>query len=76
MAYVAEIFGSTLKRLRMQRGLTQYQLGALTKISTTFIGEMERGLKAPNLEAGRRHRARAASQCRRDGVGLLDESLK
>jgi len=51
MASVAEIFGSTLKRLRMQQGLTQYQLDALTKISTTFIGEMERGLKAPNLEA-------------------------
>ena len=51
MASVAEVFGSTLKRLRMQQGLTQYQLGVLTKISTTFIGEMERGLKAPNLEA-------------------------
>ena len=51
MAYVAEIFGSTLKRLRMQRGLTQFQLGALTRISTTFIGEMERGLKSPNLES-------------------------
>jgi transcriptional regulator with XRE-family HTH domain len=51
MATVAGVFGSTLKRLRMQRGLTQYQLGALTRLSTTFIGEMERGLKAPNLEA-------------------------
>jgi transcriptional regulator with XRE-family HTH domain len=51
MASVAEIFGSTLKRLRAQRGLTQYQLGALTRLSTTFIGEMERGLKAPNLES-------------------------
>jgi hypothetical protein len=26
MAYVAQVFGSTLKRLRMQRGFTQYQL--------------------------------------------------
>jgi transcriptional regulator with XRE-family HTH domain len=51
MASVAEVFGSTLKRLRTQQGLTQYQLGALTRLSTTFIGEMERGLKAPNLEA-------------------------
>jgi transcriptional regulator with XRE-family HTH domain len=51
MAYVAQVFGSTLRRLRMQRGFTQYQLGALTRLSTTFIGEMERGLKAPNLEA-------------------------
>lgn len=51
MATVAEVFGSTLKRFRAQRGLTQYQLGALTRLSTTFIGEMERGLKAPNLES-------------------------
>ena len=51
MATVAEIFGSTLKRIRMQRGITQKELGAFTRISHTFIGEMERGLKAPNLES-------------------------
>ena len=50
MGWVAETFGSTLRRLRMQRGLTQRELGAFTRISPTFIGEMERGLKAPNLE--------------------------
>jgi len=50
MATVAEIFGSTLKWIRMQRGITQKELGAFTRLSHTFIGEMERGLKAPNLE--------------------------
>jgi transcriptional regulator with XRE-family HTH domain len=34
----------------MCHGLTQKQLGALTKMSASFIGEVERGLKAPNLE--------------------------
>lgn len=29
---------------------TQKQLGALTKMSASFIGERERRLKAPNLE--------------------------
>jgi transcriptional regulator with XRE-family HTH domain len=51
MASVAEIFGSTLQRTRRQQGLTQRQLGTLTRMSTSFIGEMERGLKAPNLDA-------------------------
>ena len=51
MPSVAEIFGSSLRRIRTQRGITQKQLGAMTGMSHTFIGEMERGLKAPNLNA-------------------------
>jgi len=50
MATVAQVFGSTLQRIRTQRGITQRELGAFTRISPTFIGEMERGLKAPNLQ--------------------------
>jgi transcriptional regulator with XRE-family HTH domain len=51
MSTIAQIFGSTLQRMRAQRGITQRELGAFTRISPTFIGEMERGLKAPNLES-------------------------
>jgi transcriptional regulator with XRE-family HTH domain len=51
MPSVAEIFGTALRRIRTQRGLTQKDLGARTRMSHTFIGEMERGLKAPNLNA-------------------------
>jgi len=51
MGWVAQTFGSTLRRIRTQRGITHRELGAFTRISPTFIGEMERGLKAPNLEA-------------------------
>lgn len=49
MLSVAQIFGSTLQRARRQQGLTQKQLGKMTDTSHTFIGEMERGMKAPNL---------------------------
>jgi transcriptional regulator with XRE-family HTH domain len=49
MLSVAQIFGSTLQRVRRQQGLTQKELGTMTKTSHTFIGEMERGMKAPNL---------------------------
>jgi transcriptional regulator with XRE-family HTH domain len=51
MSSVAEIFGTALRRIRTERGITQKQLGAMTGISHTFIGEMERGRKAPNLDA-------------------------
>ncbi len=51
MPSVAEIFGSSLRRIRTRRGVTQKALGAMTGMSHTFIGEMERGLKAPNLNA-------------------------
>jgi len=49
MLSVAQIFRSALQRVRRQQGLTQKQLGKMTNTSHTFIGEMERGMKAPNL---------------------------
>lgn len=49
MQTVAELFGSTLRRIRKERGLSQEALAERTGLSTNFIGEMERGLKAPGL---------------------------
>jgi ribosome-binding protein aMBF1 (putative translation factor) len=46
---VAEMFGSRLWRVRKERGLSQERLAESTGLSTNFIGEMERGLKAPGL---------------------------
>jgi XRE family transcriptional regulator, regulator of sulfur utilization len=46
---VAALFGGTLRRLRQEKALSQERLGELTGLSTNFIGEMERGLKAPGL---------------------------
>jgi len=43
------LFGATLKRLRARRGLTQERVAELTGISTNFVSELERGLKAPGL---------------------------
>lgn len=49
MQTVAELFGASLRRVRHERGLSQERLAELTGLSTNFVGEMERGLKAPGL---------------------------
>jgi len=46
---VAKLFGVSLKRIRTKRGMTQERLAELTGISTNFVSELERGLKAPGL---------------------------
>lgn len=49
MQTVAELFGSALRRVRRERGLSQEALAEATGLSANFVGEMERGLKAPGL---------------------------
>jgi transcriptional regulator with XRE-family HTH domain len=46
---VAELFGVALKRVRHKRGLSQEALAEAAGLSANFVGEMERGLKAPGL---------------------------
>jgi transcriptional regulator with XRE-family HTH domain len=45
----AQLFGSALRRIRREKGLSQERLAELTGLSTNYVGEMERGLKAPGL---------------------------
>lgn len=49
MQTVAKLFGASLKKIRTKRGLTQERVAELTGISTNFVSELERGLKAPGL---------------------------
>jgi transcriptional regulator with XRE-family HTH domain len=46
---VAQLFGSRLRTIRREKGLSQEALAEKTGLSTNFVGEMERGLKAPGL---------------------------
>ena len=43
------IFGSTLRRLRVERGLSQEQLADLANLHRNHIGHIERGEKTASL---------------------------
>lgn len=43
-------FGSVLRRLRQERGLSQEELAALVDVSPSHISRMESDMKVPSLE--------------------------
>lgn len=45
----AEIFGSTIRRLRLERGWTQEHLAHAAGLTTTYVGQVERGAKVASL---------------------------
>ena len=44
-----EIFGTTVRRLRTDRGWTQEDLAHAAGLTTTYVGQVERGDKVPSL---------------------------
>lgn len=43
------VFGEVLKRLRIERKLSQAQLGKRSGVDQTYISFLERGLRQPTL---------------------------
>lgn len=44
-----EVFGSLIRKLRTERGLTQELLAERTELSVSYIGFIERGENVPTL---------------------------
>jgi len=44
-----ESFANVLKKLRMQKGLSQEELAFKANLHRTYISQLERGLKSPTL---------------------------
>jgi transcriptional regulator with XRE-family HTH domain len=45
----AEIFGKTLRRLRLSRELTQERLAGAAGLTTGYVNTVERGVQVPSL---------------------------
>jgi transcriptional regulator with XRE-family HTH domain len=45
----AEIFGLTIRRLRLERQWTQEHLADAAGVTTTYVGQVERGSKVASL---------------------------
>ena len=44
---IKQIVGDNIRFIREKKGLTQEELSVLTKMSKTFLGDIERAQKAP-----------------------------
>ncbi len=49
MADIKQKFGKHLRKLREGRGLTQESLADKAKLHSTYIGQIERGVRNPSL---------------------------
>jgi transcriptional regulator with XRE-family HTH domain len=50
MGRLAQAFGSNVRRLRQDRGLSQEALADLVELAVTYVGQIERGRRNPTLE--------------------------
>jgi transcriptional regulator with XRE-family HTH domain len=48
-AELVRIVGKNIRRLRLQKGMTQEQLAFETEIDLTYVGGIERGRRNPSL---------------------------
>ena len=46
---ILKAFGTRIKVIRLQRGLSQEQLGLIAELDRTYISGIERGLRNPTL---------------------------
>lgn len=47
-------FGAEVRRLRIERGLSQEALSAMAGLDRTFISMVERGVRKPTLDSAQR----------------------
>ena len=48
-ARVGQVFGGTIRQLRLERQWTQEDLADAAGLTTTYVGQVERGQKVPSL---------------------------
>ena len=48
---IKKVFGGNLRRIRLEKGLTQESLEAISGFDRSYIGGLERGVRNPSLTA-------------------------
>jgi transcriptional regulator with XRE-family HTH domain len=51
---VTQVFGSAVKKARLEKGLSQEQLAAKSGLDRTYISGVERGARNPSLKSAHR----------------------
>jgi transcriptional regulator with XRE-family HTH domain len=46
---ISKVFGNNVRKKRLEKGISQEQLAALTNLHRTYIGGIERGERNPSL---------------------------
>ena len=49
MSNILQLVGERIRALRIERGLSQEQLALKAELNTSFIGQIERGIKSPTI---------------------------
>lgn len=47
---LAKLFGKNVRRVRLERGLSQEALADEVGLAVTYVGQMERGIRNPTLK--------------------------
>jgi len=66
---LSQALAANLRRIRIERGLSQEELAAEVGIALTYLGQIERGLRNPTLQVV----DRLAATLRIDAILLLTE---
>jgi transcriptional regulator with XRE-family HTH domain len=67
MGRLAQVFGGNVRRLRLERGLSQEALADQVELAVTYVGQIERGRRNPTLDVVERF----ASALQADPLDLL-----
>lgn len=51
---ISSRFGTEVRRLRLERGLSQEALAAIARLDRTFVSMVERGVRRPTLDSAQR----------------------
>jgi transcriptional regulator with XRE-family HTH domain len=50
LSKIADAVGSQIRNLRQERGISQEKLALIAGINTSYVGQIERGIRSPTID--------------------------